>query len=793
MKPIIFFLIFATTLHAQVASTLLDTFQFKCPNTFNSSMSNVYQLNQRLQLAYKTIKEDPACKDLYGEINHLAQISNDLANYEIYRQTKNEKIKAEKNISLYNQLLVDPSFADQSPYLAEQIITAKKDLVSYNNDVSFYENYKNSNGEKAYYVVNSIQNFLQSAANSPQCYNSSSAKLTSFVGNALQIGSAFLAPGSAVALAAGGSLINGFSSFINQHKISSKLKEIDDVNLSVALRCVTEAFTSQYCENSDALELIEVYKTAAQESSRLEGLNIVTSHMDYSLKNWLLKLYAGGVFTTDGNLFDREKPIAQIQFVQDAERDISQEEYEKTPQIEEKFSAGVGQAELKSFYSTIVSRFANEMINTHGSTGFNYPNPFSEAGYTAQALVYTLHNKELRSVPNCAGDNECTSLVKYLEFKGVNIDRNVYRTMLANTKDIINSELNRLEIARQLTNSDDPLADIVDSFTQTGSTYTAYKTLSKVKSIAAEIKAYLLEQAEIFDSSTHDSDDLINHYWIQAVDVEETYTLSNEMIQMTKSFEKDADLYIPEVCIIPDSSDDPKECNSKDKDCSPDEDTGSTDLRFGISANELLAKDKSELTEKEKAPFVIRCGIKILKLDQRQSEFFFSKIRNMVKYDLQAKLENGEFDDNFEDIILLSQGDILEALKNSHPGSPALSKVRDDIQIQQNKLFQTYSEYFELFKKLYVQEIESSKNIEVERDLLCFASLSQIEKLDRKTKKKILKLCKDREIKGFYDENSVSWNDYVGEDLSEQMCAVNDYYDREKILDNKFYGDKSSI
>lgn len=740
---------------ADIADQLLASFGSRCPKIMTPTMTQVHELNNLLSRTIEEVRNQNECQSLFQNLNSLQDLSNRLSSYQTQRQENQSNLELRERLTRLTSLANDPFYSNIQTTILDEILNTQIDLVGSNVTVNYYENTRMSHhGNLAYQTAIQISSFINALENSPQCYASNSNLLTRAVGQGLQLASYFVAPGSAVGLASGGVLVESFNQFFRNFRFNNRIRDIDQQKLLDSLMCASEAFTKQYCETQDSLEILDNRVQNRGTTERLEGIDLISNHIDFNLKDWLIRLYAGSEFTSMGNLLDRQKPQLQIDYLRERQGRVQAIINERVEDLFEVLQ-GTDEVRKKNQYASLVQTMAyiiypSDCVNIRCSNGPIHP--FRERGFDAEIFVYTLHDPSITTLPVCEGStSRCQSFAEYLNAK---VQTPITISTVLNTQNNFNAVLDQvfaeLEQERSNTNSDDPVNDLLSSYMEAGPSYSARETLIRTYQLATRIEEYLLEVAE--------NDNLLNlgfnfatsKYYNYAYDVRVTKELTLEVIKMMNSLNIGSPLYLNPSCELTESID--------------------------------------ETSLEEKAPHIVRCINKILLLDRRQSAFYFQKIRSMVRYELEARFENNEFDDNFVDILTLNQNNIVQAIIGSYPNNLSFFDIKRNMTQSQETLIGTYNEFFNTFKRAISVVLETRDNNTIGKQLMCFYALSYPQNHRDRFSRNIYNECKNIVLQGLYPENTLNFETEYTKPRKSRICALYKFDQKERLLDNNAFG-----
>lgn len=762
------FSIIAPNAHGNEASQLLNQFGSQCPRTNGgSAKAAAADLGNRLKENFKSLKEDPACADITSNILSLSTLTQELAQFEQQREFDKTKLENEEFVSLYTNYLLDPDFLPIQDTLLNNIIDAQTQIVASNATSELYSDYNDRN--LALQTANQIENVLDAFNSAPQCFDSKKSVITKTLGQTLQLLSLYAAPGSAVGYAAASVVVDSFNKFFTNRRFVRALRKIDFNDLSGALSCVTEAFNNQYCATDDSLKLLKLRNGKEKKNKilkpYLDGVNLIDKHIDYNLRDFLLRVYAGGEYTSDGNYFDRRKPIRQLFHLDEKRTSFEKEINVRRPEVNSVFDTGK-QGDINFTVASIVSELANQIYNgcrfIENCNGGFTRNPFNEEGFDGNFFKFKLFDFSLQSVPTCLleGSNNaqpCPSILEYINSKKIVVTRETYNTAISNGNAILNATQKRLEALRQITNSENIYSDLnsADAPSNTRAK-SALQSLRDVESLGDRIADYF---EDLLNEGRVDDKDIIS-YQNFGYEARETARLTGEVVKMMDRRGVGIPLYLTEGCNAPENDESFKKLSDGEK---------------------VIFK----LSPEQKAPYIANCIIRLFKLDIRQTEYLFSRIRAMVLYELQARRKLGEFSEDINDILNAGQSNILSDILGTYGTDTSLNTIYRRLNLAKEDLSDYFEVFYDLYKNRFRQVIKHKELRPFKKNTLCFAALSlPFNKKDRLLQD-VIKTCKNEVFSSWhYEIEDLNWMEAMKKPLEERKCLLYRFDRKEKVLDN---------
>ena len=308
-------------------------------------------------------------------------------------------------------------------------------------------------------------------------------------------------PGTGLALASGGVLIHSINNFLNEYKFNSATRDFDEITTPTAIRCLSQAITTNYCESDENLKLIDTYLSDLEnDEENLDGIELLTRHLG-QLNTWLREVFAGSAITSEGDLANRERPILQSELLEKVLRYIEtygtirrqlfndiQTPREKSEAIAISISNLVEIMQKPTLTPTTGGR------NPWGTGNSNdLENPIF-ISRDKKLLPYQLYDPSLSNIPLCnaaGAERPCSSLLEYTRVKGIALSMNDWNDSLSNALGVVQEVLNQVNIQRARTVSVDAFSVIVRSNRDFNGETNALEALRKIQKNAQRIIEYL--------------------------------------------------------------------------------------------------------------------------------------------------------------------------------------------------------------------------------------------------------------------------------------------------------------
>ncbi|TNF30291.1 MAG: hypothetical protein EP319_05455 [Deltaproteobacteria bacterium] len=743
---------------AKPASTLIQAFKSQCPSVVTRHVQGSIANIEGLMYTIQALKADSNCSGASELESVLVNYNRIYGEYQVYLQTRDSQVEAENRISRFTQILDQGGNTPEIEYfIRNEIFMAQADLISINTDLDRFDNFGNNRAMAAAQLLTGLEGFLGTWQDNPACFEKKSSLVGSLLSNGLLSAAAFTNPGTSLALAAGGVMIQSLNKFIHDFKYNDAIGDLDEIEMPTAIRCISQAFTDQYCDAQDSLNLIDVYRNNyGRDDSRLKGVELLSKHMDH-LGHWLQEVYAGSAITSEGDLVNREKPILQAELLEKVIRyiqtygtirsrlfsDIS------TPR-ERSEAVAIGISNLVSIMSSPTLTPSSSMGPFgRSSSDDSTENPiFISRDKTL--LPYQLYDPNMTDVPLCSQgggvERKCTSLQEYTRVKGITLTLSDWADALQNALKVVQEVLEQVNIERARTVSVDSFSVLVRANSDLRGETNAISALVKISQNADRIADYLTElgckddngnlvlencyrgdNGELYPEITHP-------YSPQITNTRKTKELNEVVLKMVKEGFRPRSMpddTLPEECVT------------------------AADDRFSTFNADPIELKSFKITS---------CITKVLKLAERGNDVFFRKIRDMVGYELEARFLSGEFEDEVGDMVYATRVDLVNALLETYGqgnGRVSLGEIYTGLETSMNLTRESLKEFMNFFKKGVDKSFERTLARGEKADL-CFRILPALDEEDQDLMENVWNQCSNVEMNFYAEGPKLVWSDFVG-------------------------------
>ncbi len=758
---------------------ILSTFASQCSQVVTNDVSVSLSTLDSLYGIVEELKNDKDCAGATQLASALTRYGSLYDDFQTKNSDAQNELVLEKKIALYSTLVSNNSSltSSQLDFLNNEIVQSQSDLVNIKAGLSRFQSFSGREARGANQVVLALDNFLSTLSQDQNnaCYKKHGPQISALISNALLVTAAFAAPGASIALAAGGVIVSSVGSYVENFKYNKTLNQAADIEMPIALRCVSQVLTNQYCSADATKALIEDrLNSDSKPQSRYEGI-VLLSYQLNSLSTWLEEVYAGSEITSQGDLINREKPILQAEFLKKVKRyvetygTIKRKAFEN---IDNKSDRGTAIAKAIQGLAFIM---ANPTLNPQGWGGNNdFENPIFVAN--SQSLMpYTLWSPGTLNVPPVCDSMTCP-LDIYLASKGIVLDLDNWTQSLANANKIIQETLDRVNIDRAKSVSVDAYSIMVNAKRELKGQVNPYLALQKIMGNSDRIMNYLTTLG--CKSNPTNCDGTNNKYYPQISNIQLTRNLTENVLKLVE--EATIPRSIPEEVL-------PLECRN-DKNFFTDVDT-----------------DNASIFEK-KSFQITSCVSKILKLEERGTDVYFSKIRNMVSYEMEARLSNNDLGSGLSDVVDATKNDLLQSILNSYSSndsSISIDDLKTGLETAQSNSKETLTVFFDFFKKDVSDALKNDKMPEGPKADLCFRILPYLDENNQSMMKDAYESCLNAKKSSYKDGPKISFSDFVQKvdgkgpfkkakytfknkvNERTRFCAYADYHDASLLFDEQ--------
>lgn len=553
--------------------------------------------------------------------------------------------------------------------------------------------------------------------------------------NALLVTAAFASGGTSLALAGGAVIVKSVGKYVGDFKYNKTLDKLQDIEMPTALRCVSQALTDQYCSTNETQELISdrIDSINADNGAGYEGINLLSYQLS-PLASWLEEVYSGSSITSEGDLANREKSEIQSEFLRKTATYLEtfgtiKRKFFLTLDNESTTKTAISQ-NIECIVGLINYPSLNPCANINIETGID--NPIFSL-YSKSLIPYQLFEPGVHTtIPRC-GNDDCTSFTAYVNEYKIPVTISDWDRVIKNANAIVQSTKNLVNLERSKMISADAYSIIVNAKRELKGETSPLAGLKKIASNADRISTYL-KNLGCKNPETCEGQD--NRYAAEIRNIQKTKDLTNTIITLVK--EGMIPRSIPEEVL-------PVEC-ANDK-----------AISTFINTGDILEIKSFQITS---------CISKILKLQERGAVVYFSKIRYMVSYEMEARLLNNDLGDGIVNVINSTKIDLVQSILNSYSSadsSISLGELKISLESAQNNSKETLNSFFDFFKKNVVESLESPKVTQSEKNDLCLRILPYVFSAKESFIKDIYPVCKSASFQTYKNGPMIRFSDYVKE------------------------------
>lgn len=731
------------TLATNSSELILGSFSYQCPQVVTRDVGATIQNLNALKVIVEELKSDADC----GSSNQLNAVLGRYAalyeDFQVQNYDKQEKIELEKRIASYTQAMSDDSLSNETKAkMSEEMVLAQADLINVKARLKRFDTFSGKEARAANQLIFAVDQYLANIDQNPKCVEKKGAKIAGLVSNVLITTAAFANPGTALALAASGVILQAGTNFVKNKSFDDTVDALTDAQMPTAVRCYSQVLTDQYCSMNDTLKVLEERKRGINQSllktsPQLEGLNLLSYQLT-GLNKWLEEVYSGSEITSEGDLVNREKPILQAELLKkikmyvEAYANINTKSLNEIRSEKERSNAIAILTEKLSYIMSSPSLNPAPSRSMFSSGDEKVANPIF-ATRTLELLPFELYRPgAFPTLPSC-GVMNC-SFSGYIAKEGIVLSMDNWFESLKNANLIIQSALDAVNVQRSKTISVDAYRIMVNASTDQKGEVNALNGLRKVSQLATVIADRLKGYG--CKLNQEDCETPLNPYYPQFTNVLKTKTLSEQIVKLIK------ETYEPRTL---DDEMMPKECRG----------TSFSPALVNLDADEALER---------KSFLVISCIAKLLKLEERGTDVFMTKIKDMVSYDLEARLRAGELGDAVRTVVDATRNDLVQSILNSYRTNDGALSI-DDIQIGIDTAKNNISKSLTIFSQYYAKDLvtilQDKSLAPLERKDLCFRILPFLSDDEQKLLAVSFENCQNVEFQSYKIGPKISFNDFV--------------------------------
>jgi hypothetical protein len=710
---------------------LINSFGVQCPQVIPRTVGSALVNLNSLYGVVQDLKSTNECNGSGDMSSVLANYSNLVEKFSSKENEAQQQLVLEKQIALYTQMLSNNALTPaQITYVENQIIQSQTSLVNIKAGLIRFQDFSGRESQGANQLVSSLDGFLSYtlANQSNACYQNKTAQVTNLISNVLMTTAAFATPGASLALATSGVVTSTIGKFIGDAKFNKTMSNINDVEMPLALRCVSEVLTEQYCSARETVDLInDNIDSQNKSNAKFDGINLLRFQLN-KLSLWLEAIHAGSPVTSEGDLVNRKKSKKQGELLEDIKMAVDAYSAKITGDLKE-MQPGVEQSgAIANAMERIVLIMASGEFNgpNYYGPGLQIENPLFNSIKQAAMPYAIVSQGNLTNVPEC-GSSKCTSVADYIAQN---------KKPLLGTDDWDKSLIYVVELLRQtrVTNEAEKAkvisVDVPNIFGQAKRSFAgetnAYDALLKIKKNAIRIVKYLNEHA----SETRDYKD-------QTTLINTTMTLSQQIANL---IDESFILRATPIEVLP------LECRTNQKPSASD---------TNMENDQFLAKKSLDLAS---------CVSKILKLEEGGTNVFFTKVRNMVSFEMEARFHFNDLGEGVQDLINSTKYDLVQTILNSYssPGSSiSTGQVKGSLEDSQKASKETLNQFFDFFKNDLLTALKDPKLSGFAKNDLCFRVLPYLDDTKKSMVKEISTVCGNAIMQEYKNGPIIRFSDFV--------------------------------
>ena len=353
---------------------------------------------------------------------------------------------------------------------------------------------------------------------------------------------------------------------------------------------------------------------------------------------------------------------------------------------------------------------------------------------------------------------------------------NNWSQSLLNANKIIQETIDRVNIDRSKTVSVDTYSIMVNAKRDLKGQVNPYTALQKIINNADRIINYLSELG-CKNSPLH-CEDIQNIYFPQIINIRNTKALTANVIQLIN--ESSIPRTIPQDSL-------PVECR---------DDKNSPEINQDDNGNVFEIKSFK----------ITSCISKLLKLVERGTDVYFSKIRNMVSYEMEARLKYNDLGNGLEDIVTATKSDLLQSILTSYASKDSrisLDDLKTGLETAQYDSKESLKIFFNFFKDDILIALKNNNIPGGPKADLCFRILPYLDENDQPLLKEAYNSCKLAQKRSYIDGPKILFSNFVQKvtkkglfkrtryslknqiDERAKFCSYSDYHNASLLYDEQ--------
>ncbi len=767
---------------AGTSDIMFRSFSLQCPQVITKDVSMSLQNILAVKSLIEEIKSESNCSGS-SQLGIVLDRYRDLyQEFEMRSDSKKERIELEKKISRYTEILLDPALSPTDrAFLEQELIVSQANLISINSKIKRFESMSGREAKAANQLILSVDQFIKTLEQNPVCLEKRGTKVASLLSNVLLTTSLFVNPGTALGLATAGVITESVSQFLKNHKFDKTLNQLNELQLPLALRCYSEVITNQFCGMQDAAVILnqrqnEIDNQTFQTTQSLEILNLLTHNLD-GLTKWLDAVRAGSPVSSEGELLTREKPITVLEFLEKVLRYVDTYGVMRIKIFNQISTPRELSAAISQSIDNLVQIMDVPTLEPIFTPGGVFNPVFIRR--PKDLMPYELYKPgSFQGVPKC-GDSPCQSFQDYVSQEGIFLTKEDWANAVNNSKIFTQETLDQINLDVVKGRSNDLYSTIIQATREVRGETNAINGLFKIheqgKIVSDRLKKYGCK-ADPMNCETSR-----NPYFSQYNNVKITLDLTEQIISLIR--EGQIPRSIPEAKF-------PKTCKGQ--------------------LNEGPNDSIDEYDPESKSFKIVTCITKLLKLDQAGTDYYLNKVRNLVSYDLEARLKNQDLKSSVGNVINATRNDLVSTLINSYKTSDTTLSISDillGIETAQSHLGKISLEMSQFFKNDLVNAFKNEKLSPTELKDLCFRSVIYFNEKDQDLMETIYKKCSQVSMQTYKQGPKIDFSTFIAKEKSylglrqkykvqqnvtSLWCQQRDFSRKNKIIDEKFFATESA-
>ncbi len=690
-------------------------------NSIGNYSQNAINVGNTMIATFRKLLEDPKCSNSQGLIDSLYNFQTQLrSSYASFKES--QVIELERRIEDLTMALNSVTDPVLLSQIISQLSSARLQLISAKSSYEADETiYNRSRKLDGYYVAaSSLKQMFQKLPDIQFCSDNYLNFSNQIISNGLNVASYFVNPGLSSAMSGLAVLTNTAIDAIVEVARNRRLAKLNEIMLPTALSCSVEVLTNMYCETIRAEKIIKKYSDYEENNMELWRGIPFIFRKLPPLLEWMEYLRAGAPASDS---YDSQRRIDVLR----------NEAYLK--ELKQRVDGFISNTDIEiptvgeNLDSYIMNK-ANEVVTLLRSSqailtiNGNDFLPFRLLGFS--------------EIPSCDFQGRispCSSLIVFKTYYSNGTGKLGYTFALSDWSNIKRIYLDVYREAVNFVNGQ--LARVVNEDQEIVLTraFEGYRGKESPYKIIQDLISYLNGAKQYLSKNNTD-----DNYSPQILNIESTQVILTEVLDLLDKWKKSGRVLIPGGTLTPNG--------------------------LNQEAGELLNK----IYEK-------------LKLDTGD-RFFLERVKGAIRWDIIARVNNGDFDKELIQIIQLNNNNVISDITAYKLFD--LQEMINDIANAKGILKGTLDTFFGETEKFYLRSLDliDERNLDhTLKEKICIHLLSSNFFTKKKIGEKFLAHCIGKRFDSIFTNANlfIRFDDYI-----KSNGDYNSSFDDRVCLFNKF-------